>query len=37
MSGQYRGVMDLHSKNAVITGPSSGIGKEIALTLASEG
>lgn len=26
-SGQYRGVMDLHGKNAVITGASSGIGK----------
>jgi len=37
MSGQYRGVMDLHGKNAVITGASSGIGKQIALTLATEG
>ncbi|CAF1332090.1 unnamed protein product [Adineta steineri] len=37
MSGEYRGVIDLHNKNAAITGASSGIGKEIALTLAKEG
>lgn len=34
---ELRGVMDLHGKNAVITGASSGIGKEIALVLAKEG
>ncbi|CAF4143756.1 unnamed protein product, partial [Rotaria magnacalcarata] len=28
--------MDLHGKNAVITGASSGIGKVVALTLAKE-
>jgi 5,10-methylene-tetrahydrofolate dehydrogenase/methenyl tetrahydrofolate cyclohydrolase len=37
MSGQYRDVMNLKGKNAAITGASSGIGKEIALTLAKEG
>ncbi|CAF5223116.1 unnamed protein product [Rotaria magnacalcarata] len=37
MTGEYRGVMDLHGKNAVITGASSGIGKVVALTLAKEG
>ncbi|CAF1017870.1 unnamed protein product [Rotaria sordida] len=37
MAGEYRGVIDLHGKNAVITGASRGIGKEIALTLAKEG
>ncbi len=34
MSGQQQNIMDLHGKNAVITGASSGIGKVIALTLA---
>ncbi|UJR16650.1 hypothetical protein I4U23_003550 [Adineta vaga] len=37
MSEKYRDVLDLHNKNAVITGASSGIGKEVALTLAKEG
>lgn len=37
MSGELRGVLDLHGKNAVITGASSGIGKVVALTLAKEG
>ncbi|CAF4579927.1 unnamed protein product, partial [Rotaria socialis] len=37
MTGEYRGTMDLHGKNAVITGASSGIGKVVALTLAKEG
>lgn len=37
MAGEYRGILDLHDKNAVITGASSGIGKQIALTLAKEG
>ena len=37
MSEQYRGVFDLHNKNAVITGASSGIGKVVAVTLAKEG
>jgi NAD(P)-dependent dehydrogenase (short-subunit alcohol dehydrogenase family) len=37
MSEQHRGVLDLHNRNAVITGASSGIGKEVALTLAKEG
>lgn len=37
MAEQLRGIMELHGKNAVITGASSGIGKEIALVLAREG
>ncbi|CAF1653420.1 unnamed protein product, partial [Adineta ricciae] len=37
MSEQYRGVFDLHNKNAVITGASSGIGSVVALTLAKQG
>ncbi|CAF2748892.1 unnamed protein product [Rotaria sp. Silwood2] len=37
MAEELRGVMDLHGKNAVITGASRGTGKEIALTLAKEG
>ena len=37
MTEEYRGVMNLHGKNAVITGASSGIGKVVALTLAKEG
>ena len=37
MADGYRGVMDLHGKNALITGASSGIGKVVALTLAKEG
>ena len=37
MSREHRSVIDLHGKNAAITGASRGIGKEIALTLAKEG
>jgi NAD(P)-dependent dehydrogenase (short-subunit alcohol dehydrogenase family) len=37
MAAQYRSVMDLHGKNAVITGASSGIREEVDLTLAKEG
>ncbi|CAF1531139.1 unnamed protein product [Rotaria sp. Silwood1] len=37
MTEEYRGVMDLHGKNAVVTGASRGTGKVIALTLAKEG
>ena len=33
----YREVIDLRGKHAAITGASSGIGKEIALTLAKQG
>lgn len=37
MAEELRDVMDLHGKNAVVTGASSGTGKCIALTLAKEG